>query len=70
MVDGLKGLGKFCPNEYEPGTSDWSEISVAGLPVPETMIVSGLEGALLVTKTLPEYPPVNAGANLSVSENN
>ena len=36
-------------------------------PVPDTVIVSGLEGALLVTKILSEYPPAKAGANLNVS---
>ena len=42
--------------------------SVTGAPVPDTVIVSGLDGALLVMKILPEYPPVSVGANLRVSE--
>lgn len=41
-----------------------------GIPVPETVMVSGLEAALLVTKSLPEYPPTSAGAKRSVSLKN
>ena len=45
-----------------------TKIGNGAWPVPDTVMVSGLDGALLTMIILPEYPPAKEGLNRSVSE--